>query len=72
MNLDHVAPTMFWPLVLLSWFLVSLVVGLALGRYFRWVDSQRPRRNRFEQADRVAERKRRLERNGFKSRIGAR
>jgi hypothetical protein len=66
---DAVPSTTFWPLFFLSWFLGAMYATWLVAR---WVDSRRPRRNRFEQCDRVAERKRRLERNGFKSRIGAR
>ncbi len=66
---DHITPTVFWPLVVLIWFLVSVVVGLGVGKIIRWCDSEA---SRFEQRDRVAEMHRRDARNGFKSRQGIR
>ncbi len=66
---DHVPPTTFWPLLFLAWFVVAMV---ATWLFSRWVDSMRPRRNHFLQRDHVAEHKRLIARNGFKSRIGAR
>lgn len=66
---DHVAPTVFWPVLLL----VSLVLGsLATWLLAALVDGANPKKRRFQQRDHVAERRRTLERNGFKSRIGAR
>jgi hypothetical protein len=66
---DYVAPQVFWPTAVLLWLVVSLVVGIAIGKVIRWCDSEG---ERFQQRDRVAESKRRIARNGFKSRIGAR
>lgn len=36
--LDHIAPTVFWPLFALVWLLVSVLVGLLIGRVIRWCD----------------------------------
>jgi len=36
---DHVAPTVFWPLFLLCWFVLSLVVGITVGKVIRWCDT---------------------------------
>jgi membrane protein implicated in regulation of membrane protease activity len=66
---DHVAPTVFWPLVVLAWLAGSMVVAWLFAKF---VDGRNPRRNRYINADEVAERKRVLDRNGFKSRMGAR
>lgn len=66
---DHVAPNVFWPLLLI----VSLLLGvLATWLFACLVDGANPKKRRFEQRDRVADRRRTIERNGFKSRIGAR
>ena len=64
---DAIPSTTFWPIFVLVWFIVSLLVGIAIGKVIRWCDTPA---NRYEQKDAVAERKRRLERNGFKSRMG--
>lgn len=66
---DHVPPTTFWPLLFLACFVAAMVSTWLVSR---WVDSNRPKRSHFTQADHVAEHKRRIARNGFKSRIGAR
>jgi hypothetical protein len=66
---DHVAPTVFWPLLVLFWFLASLVVGLFVGRICRWADQPQ---NRYMNDDHVAAMKRTHARNGFKSRQGIR
>jgi hypothetical protein len=66
---DHVPPTTFWPLFFLAWFAGAM---WATWLFSRWVDSHRPKRNRYVQGDHVAEHNRLIARNGFKSRIGAR
>jgi hypothetical protein len=64
---DHVTPTVFWPLFVLVWFIVAAVVGLGLGKIIRWCDTPE---NRYTNEDHVAEQKRRIARNGFKSKAG--
>lgn len=65
---DHIAPNVFWPLFVLAWIVSGIVVALLFGRV---VDMSNPR-NRYENGDDVAERHRRLARNGFKSKQGIR
>lgn len=65
---DHIDPTVFWPVLLIVSFVIASAAVWLLATL---VDGANPKR-RFEQHDRVAERRRNLERNGFKSRIGAR
>ena len=68
MNFDHIPPTVFWPVLLLvSFALASLAVWLLAAL----VDGANPKRH-FEQHDHVAESKRRVTRNGFKSSAGIR
>jgi hypothetical protein len=67
-TLDHVDPRIFWPSLVLVWFLASLAVGLLVGRVIRWCDSPGRRIG----TDAVAESQRRIARNGFKSRMGVR
>lgn len=73
--LDHVSPTVFWPMLVLGWLLVSLVVGLFIGRLLRWVDTPANRyvdhvdSRRCERAGSQAEFSRRLNSRGFKSRL---
>ncbi len=64
---DHVAPQVFWPIFFGLWLLGAMGVTWLVSA---WVDSRNPLH--FEQRDHVAEQKRRVARNGFKSRIGAR
>lgn len=67
--LDAMPDALFWPLFLLAWLALGLVVAWCFGAIVRWVDNPK---NRYEDYDRVAERKRRLARNGFKSKQGIR
>ena len=66
---DSIEPTVFWPLFALTWLVASIVVGLGVGKVIRWCDSEG---ERFQQRDHVAESKRRVAHNGFKSRQGIR
>lgn len=67
---DHVDPRLFWAGLTVVWLIVSWV---ALWLWAKLIDGANPQRRRsFEQRDHVAERRRRTDRNGFKSRIGAR
>jgi hypothetical protein len=66
MNADALDPRLFWPAFVLVWFILGVAVALLFGRI---VDLSNPR-NRYEGDDDVADRKRRLERNGFKSKQG--
>ena len=61
---DDVPNNVFWPLFAICWFLFGLFVSLIIGKVISWCDTPE---NRY---DDVAERKRRLDRNGFKSRTG--
>ena len=62
---DSIDPRIFWPAFVLVWFILGVGVALLFGRI---VDLSNPH-NRYTDDD-VADRKRRLERNGFKSKQG--
>lgn len=51
MNFDHVAPTVFWPLLALFWLIASIVVGLLIGRIIRWCDQPQPRNHYVDRVD---------------------
>jgi hypothetical protein len=66
--LDHVDPRIFWPALIVAWFVIGLIVGLFVGKIAKWCDSEP--RNHYD--DHVAERHRRNAQNGFKARQGIR
>jgi hypothetical protein len=34
--LDHIPPTIFWPLLVVVWFLVTLAVGILVGKCIKF------------------------------------
>jgi hypothetical protein len=72
---DHVSPTVFWPLLMLGWLLVSIVVGTFIGKMIRWCDTPQNRYvdsvdvKRCERTGSQAEFNRRLNSRGLKSRV---
>lgn len=66
--LDSIPDLVFWPLFVVFVFCVSLAFGLAFGKVGKWSDESR----KYLDYDPIAERNRRNERNGFKSRTGIR
>lgn len=63
---DHVDPRIFWPALVLAWFVIGLLVGLFVGKIAKWCDSEP--QNHYD--DRVAERHRHLAQKGHRSRLG--
>ncbi len=67
--LDHVDPRLFWAGLTIVWLIASWG---ALWLWSKLIDGDNPKKRRFHQHDHVAERRRHTDRNGFKSKIGAR
>ena len=66
---DDVPPTVFWPLLVVFWFIVARAVGLFIGKVIRWCDQPK---NRYLDEDQIAAMHRLHKRNGDKSKMGTR